>query len=190
MRRRRPSAVLTAVVAALVLVTGAAAAPKKTKFVSKRHDYSIVLPGGSARWLMNPASVDWSGSSPDLSTPEYDHLGDLQTGLTYIITAKRVSADMTLQKWTNFLVSITNPGCTLPPLRYVNTQLAGARAREYVLQCPEGTALDVGAVRARRGFFFICLTHGPLSFADWRACNAVRRSLRPLPGKRASASSG
>lgn len=181
MGTRGRSTAFIAVAAALVLGVGAAsAAPTKTAFVSKRYGYRLVLPGGADRWSTNRAFVNWTGSVPDLTTPAFDHLNDLQTGRSYLIASKRVAKGMTLAKWTAFLISITNPGCSLLPGRH-SVKLGPVRARRYDVRCSEGVAIDVGAIHAHRGYFFVCLSKTMrLQAADLRACNATQHSLRFL----------
>lgn len=172
-------AVAIAIATALVLGTGTASATKKkTTFVSKRYGYRLVLPGSPDRWLTIHATVNWAGTTPDLTTPAFDHLNDLQTGRFYLIAAERVPKRMTLAKWRTFLISITNPGCSMLPGRW-NVKLGPAPGRRYDLQCSEGVAIDVGAIHAHRGYFFVCLSRTPsLHPADLRACNAVQHSVR------------
>lgn len=170
---------LAIAVASVALVSSVDAAPKKTRFVSKRYGYSLVLPGSADRWLTVHAVVNWAGDTPSLSNPGFDRLTDMQTGRIFLIAARPVAKKTTVRKWTSFLIGVTNPGCTYAPQKLARSKLGGASARAYNLSCSEGVAVDVGVVHAHRGYFFICLSRTPkLRAADRRACGAVSRSFR------------
>lgn len=180
---RRLAAAFLVAVAALALVASADAKPKKTKFVSKRYHYSLLLPGGSGNWLNAHATVNWSGSSTNpISNPAFDHLTDMRTGGgVWLITAKRVPKGTTLKKWTAYTIANLSAKCTLLPWRS-NAKLGGAPAHRYDATCEESRWIFLAALHAHRGYFYGCTAGTTKRLATQRVCSAVQRSFHYTSG--------
>lgn len=155
-------------------------------FVSTRYDYSLVLPGGPAKWLEAPATVDWSGDTPGKLNPAFDRFYNAQSGWTpwVWVAAKSVPTGMTLEDWASFLVSITNPGCTYTQQTFATTELGGEKALRYTVSCPDaGTTIQLAALHDHRGYFFIYGSGTPdLHASDWSAFDAWRQSFKYVSG--------
>jgi hypothetical protein len=162
-------------VVALMLVPLAEGTPT-TKFVSKRYGYSMVLAGGSARYLTIKALSNWSGSGPFPSDPEFDQINDLKKHSLYAVAAKRIPTGWTLRKWTSFTISITVPPCHYKRQTLAKSNLGGAAALVYELKCAEGLVFQSAAIHAHRGYFVIYTA----DTVDRRAFNAGLRSFHFL----------
>ena len=164
-------------VAVLALMLGPVAeGTPKTTFVSKRYGYSMVLAGGSARYLTVHASTTWSGSGPGPSDPAFDQINDLKTHSLYMVAAKRIPPGWTLRRWTSFTISITVPPCTDKQQTLTKSSLGGAPALVYELKCAEGLVFQLGAIYAHRGYFVIYTADA----VDRRAFKAALRSFHFL----------
>ena len=166
--------VLAAVVA-LMLAPVASGTPT-TNFVSKRYGYSMTLAGGSARYLLTPATTSWSGGQPFPSDPAFDQINELKTHSLYTVAAKRIPAEWTLQKWTSFTISITVPPCHPKQPTLTRSELGDASALVYELKCAEGLVLQLTAIHAHRGYLVVFTA----DTVDRRVFNAGLRSFRFL----------
>jgi hypothetical protein len=166
-------------VAVVALVLGPVAeGTLTTNFVSKRYGYSMVLAGGSARYLTTHALANWSGGGPFPSDPAFDQINDLKTHSLYTVAAKRIPRDWTLRKWTSFTISITVPPCAHKQQTLTKSNLGGAAALVYELKCAEGLVFQLAAIHAHRGYFVIYMADA----VDRRAFNAGLRSFHFLGG--------
>jgi hypothetical protein len=178
-RAWRSAAVSCAIASALLLVSVAAATPQ-TRFVSKRYRYSIVLPGGSNRWLSSLATVNWTSGSIEHGSPEFDTFTDLQTGRFYFL-ADRPSGS-SLQQWTAFVISARPSPVCGAPRSLPNSTLGGSRARVLTWSCADGYRVFViTALHAHRGYVMLVASLTTLSRgSDLRAFDAAQRSFRYL----------
>lgn len=155
-------------------------------FVSKRYDYSLVLPGGSAKWVESPALSDWSGDTPSKINPGFDRIYNSQNGWTpwVWVAAEPVPAATTLEDWASFLVSITNPGCTYTQQTFATTKLGDANALRYTVSCPDaGVVIQLAAIHDHRGYFFLYGSGTPeLHTSDWSAFDMWRQGFQFVSG--------
>jgi hypothetical protein len=177
--RLRVSLPCASVVIALLLGP-AAQAKTRTTFVSKRYGYSLALPGGSARFFTSHARSNWSGGGPAPSDPQFDQISDLKTHSLFMVAAEKLPAGWTLRRWASFTLSITVPPCHRKGPRTRTSSLGGARALVSELQCVEGIVVQLAAVHAGRGYFFVDLTanrSGTPHASDLRSFDSVRRAF-------------
>lgn len=160
---------------AVALVLTATAEGATTNFVSKRYGYSLALTGGSARYILTPASTNWSGSGPSPSDPAFDQIDDLQTHSSYMVASKPIPPGWTLRKWMSSTRSITVPPCTYKRT-LAKSNVDGAPALAYELKCAEGVVFQLAAIHAQRGYLIIVAADASVQ----RAFNAARRSFRFL----------
>jgi hypothetical protein len=172
--RRSHVATTIVVLAALVLVPATQAG---TKFVSKRYGYTLVLPGGSGRWLSSFATEDWSSGEIEHGSPEFDTFNDLQTGRIYFLAAR--PSGSSLRQWTASAVS-GRPGICGPVRSLPQSMLGGAQARLLTWPCSDGyRVFAITAIHAHRGYIMLVASLMTLSPAsDLHALSAARRSFR------------
>lgn len=175
----RRLAAASVVVLALVLVAAAEATPKKTRFVSKRYHYTLLLPGGPGSYYNIHATGDWSGDFPP--NPDFDQISNIKSGRDWLLAAKLVPKGITLKKWTAYTSTRLNPHCKLIP-GHSNAKLGGAPARRYEITCPEGRVIAWAALHAHRGYWLICVPTLAKRLAAERACSAMPHTFHYTSG--------
>lgn len=145
-----------ALVGVLFPVAAAAGSHAATTFASTHYGFSIVLPGGSSRYLVTPARTSWSGRTPEPGVdPSFDQINDLKTHSQYRVAAKSIPSSWTLRKWQSYTISTTDPPCTYKPGTLVTTSLGGSPALAYEVECSDGPAFQLAAIHGHRGYFVI-----------------------------------
>jgi hypothetical protein len=178
-RLRPPALWLFGFLLALVLVASVDAASASTRFVSKRYGYSIVLPGGSGRWVVDLATANWTSG---VITPHFaaiDTFSDRRNGRLYLLAARRPPATVTLAKWTRFVLARFPAGCRADG-SFSSSTLAGAPGRVFTASCTDGfKGIAIAALHAHRGYFLIVAAGKASSLASSRqAFSAARRAFR------------
>lgn len=154
-------------------------AGRTTTFTSKRFGYSVVVPGGSARWLAVRASEDWSGQVTSPNSPSIDTFTDEQSGRLYLIASLPQPAGTTLDEFVREVLR-ARPGSCHTKTSFSDSTLAGVSARVARFSCTDGYAVtQLAALHGGRGYFLIVASQTTGPRAEHRsAFEAVRRSFR------------
>jgi hypothetical protein len=154
------------------------APPARTKYISKRYGYEIVLRG---RYFIVPAQRQWDGRFPFGATGQVDLIGDYTQDRKFVVAAKPVPPGMSLSRWEAFVVRVQRRFCH--GLRnFRASSLGGEPAREFVNSCPaspEYEVITLAALHKGRGYLLNYLSPPSSSAAsDRRMYEAGRRAFQ------------
>lgn len=166
---------ILALVAVVATTAAAADAASGKTFVSKRYNYSIVLPAG---WTSSPASMRWQGGPPFQDPPQVD-LFDAADGRSFAVAARSLPRTTTLRRWATVYVGAALPSFCKRARGYRVTTLGGIPALAFTAHCEVHDVNVELTVRRGRGYTFALAS--PSLYAD-AADSAVferaRRSFR------------
>jgi hypothetical protein len=160
-----------------------AAASAGTPFVSKRNGYSIVLPGGTARWFAEYATHNWTDTTiPGIDDPQLDTFHDYKTGRIYLLATRPATS---LQAWTTFVASAHPSDCSGARPLSAST-VGGSPARVLTWSCSDGYRVFILTTEhGHRGYMLLVASPTKLSQASDRAAfESARRSFAFLPSAR------
>jgi hypothetical protein len=163
--------VVVAIVA--LIAVPAASADASNEFNSTRYAYSLLLPIG---WSAQPAGGSWAGALTPGSAG-VDTFKELESGRT--LTGASLPTGLKRFAWHARVLRTARLNCGGRVAGGTSLlRFGGADAALTSYRCADGAYFTVvTAVRARRGYAFGWLSHGPRAVSDWVELEGILDSL-------------